>query len=566
MNPFKKNTKFYLGIIFTVIEGILSACVYMMIYNLLKMLLDNDVTMDKLMQLTWMIVGIFAVRIVLYGTGYTLGQIGGGDSTSHLRLVLGDKFTRIPIGNFVKGKTGTYINTMTSDVKNYEQLLTHKIGNLVKNSSLSAMLILFVGYMYLPAGIILFAVSLLFIPYSYLSVKVVEKYGVARNKIYADTVSTIVEYINGLQTLRAYNMCGSKNKKTKSILKDFSDVSYKYEATGIPVAISFNIIIWLTLPLVMMVASRPWLAGTLSNENFLMVCMMPMLLARMFASISVDFFSYKNMMISKGKIQEIIDEPEEKTGEIVFEPKSYDIEFKNVDFSYTKEEQVLKDVSFKVGDRSLTAIVGDSGSGKSTIINLLSKYYDIDSGDIKIGGISIKNIPPEEVLKKISMVDQDVFLFDGTIKENIRYARTDATDKEINDALKEANCDSFIDKLEKGVDQRVGENGTFLSGGERQRISIARAIIKNSPILLLDEATASLDIENELAVKKAIANLLKSKKTVIMIAHTLSVVKNADNIIVVSGGRIVESGTHEKLLQKNGKYASMWNAEKLIGA
>ena len=146
MNPFKKNTKFYLGIIFTVIEGILSACVYMMIYNLLKMLLDNDVTMDKLMQLTWMIVGIFAVRIVLYGTGYTLGQIGGGDSTSHLRLVLGDKFTRIPIGNFVKGKTGTYINTMTSDVKNYEQLLTHKIGNLVKNSSLSAMLILFVGY------------------------------------------------------------------------------------------------------------------------------------------------------------------------------------------------------------------------------------------------------------------------------------------------------------------------------------------------------------------------------------------------------------------------------------
>ena len=565
-NPFKKNIKFHIGIIFTVIEGMLSACVYMMIYNLLKMLLNDDVTMDGLMKLTGIIVMIFIVRVVLYGIGYTEGQIGGGDSTSRLRLILGDKFTRIPIGNFVRGKTGTYINTMTSDVKNYEQLLTHKIGNLVKNSSLSVMLILFVGYLYLPAGIILFAVSLLFIPYSYMSVKVVKKYGADRNRIYADTVSTIVEYINGLQTLRAYNMCGSKNKKTVSILKDFSDVSYKYEAVGIPVAISFNILIWLSLPVVMMVASRPWLAGTLSNENFLMVCMMPMLLARMFASISVDFFSYKNMMISKGKIQEIIDEPEEKMADRRFEPKSYDIEFSNVDFSYNEGEQVLENISFSAEDKKLTAIVGDSGSGKSTIINLLSRYYDIDSGDIKIGGESIRNMPPETVLDKISMVDQDVFLFDGTIKENIRYARMDATDEEIDRALKEANCDRFIDKLENGVDQRVGENGTFLSGGERQRLSIARAIIKDSPILLLDEATASLDIENELAVKQAIANLLKNRKTVIMIALTLSIVKNADKIIVVSGGKIVESGTHDELMDKNGKYASMWNAEKLIGA
>ena len=249
-----------------------------------------------------------------------------------------------------------------------------------------------------------------------------------------------------------------------------------------------------------------------------------------------------------------------------FEPKSYDIEFSNVDFSYNEGEQVLENVSFSAEDKKLTAIVGDSGSGKSTIINLLSRYYDIDSGDIKIGGESIRNMPPETVLDKISMVDQDVFLFDGTIKENIRYARMDATDEEIDRALKEANCDRFIDKLENGVDQRVGENGTFLSGGERQRLSIARAIIKDSPILLLDEATASLDIENELAVKQAIANLLKNRKTVIMIAHTLSIVKNADKIIVVSGGKIVESGTHDELMDKNGKYASMWNAEKLIGA
>ena len=235
-------------------------------------------------------------------------------------------------------------------------------------------------------------------------------------------------------------------------------MSYKYEAVGIPVAISFNILIWLALPLVMLIASKPWLEGSLSNENFLMVCMMPMLLARMFASISVDFFSYKNMLISKGKINEIINEPEENREDTDFEPETYDIDFNNVEFSYEEGEKVLDKISFNAKDRALTAIVGDSGSGKSTIINLLAKYYDIDKGDIKIGGKSTKNISPEKLLSKISMVDQDVFLFDGSIKDNIRYARMDASDEEIENALKEANCDSFISRLENGVDQRVGEN------------------------------------------------------------------------------------------------------------
>ena len=168
------------------------------------------------------------------------------------------------------------------------------------------------------------------------------------------------------------------------------------------------------------------------------------------------------------------------------------------------------------------------------------------------------------MLEQISLVDQDVFLFDDTIRENIRHARPVATDAEIEAACREANCDSFIRKMEKGYDTPTGENGNLLSGGERQRISIARAILKDSPILLLDEATASLDIENELAVKEAIANLLKAKKTVVMIAHTLSIVKNADQILVVSDGKISEGGTHKELLEEKGKYASMWNAEQQI--
>lgn len=565
-NPFQKNYRFILGIIFTVLEGFLSASVYMTLYLLILLLVDNNVTMENLMKLTGLIVVIFAVRLVAYAFGYTQGQIGGGAVSRQIRLFLGDKFKKIPLSRFTQGQVGQYVNVMTSDVSGYEQILTHKMGNLVKNISLSAVLLVFVCYMYLPAGVILLAVSLLFIPNMWLSFRIVKKYGTARNTICAEAVSSIVEYITGIQTLRAYNMCGAKNQTTTSVLKNYSDVSYKYEAMGIPVAFTFNILTWLSLPVVMLVASQPWFDGTLRSVDYLMVCMMPMLLAKMYMAISVDLFGYKNMMISKQKIENVVNEPEETGNEAAFETATHEICFENVRFSYVKGEPVLQGVDFCAEDQKLTAIVGDSGSGKSTILNLIAKYYEADSGVISIGGKKIQTVAAERVLEQISMVDQDVFLFDDTIRENIRHARPDASDAEIEAACCEANCDTFIRKMEKGYDTPIGENGNLLSGGERQRLSIARAILKNSPVLLLDEATASLDIENELAVKQAIVNLLKKKKTVVMIAHTLSIVRNADRILVVSGGRIAEAGTHEELLAKNGKYAAMWNAEQKISA
>ena len=565
-NPFQKNYRFILGIIFTVLEGFLSASVYMTLYLLILLLVDNNVTMENLMKLTGLIVVIFVVRLVAYAFGYTQGQIGGGAVSRQIRLFLGDKFKKIPLSRFTQGQVGQYVNVMTSDVSGYEQILTHKMGNLVKNISLSAVLLVFVCYMYLPAGVILLAVSLLFIPNMWLSFHIVKKYGTARNTICAEAVSSIVEYITGIQTLRAYNMCGVKNQTTTSVLKNYSDVSYKYEEMGIPVAFTFNILTWLSLPVVMLVASQPWIDGTLCSVDYLMVCMMPMLLAKMYMAISVDLFGYKNMMISKQKIQKIVDESEENGVDKELKLASYDICFDNAKFSYVQGEPVLKGINLYAENEKLTAIVGDSGSGKSTILNLISKYYDVNSGDILIGGNSIKDISAERILEQISMVDQDVFLFDDTIRENIRHARPNATDEEIEAACKEANCVSFIQKMEKGYDTPIGENGNLLSGGERQRLSIARAILKNSPILLLDEATASLDIENELAVKEAISNLLKNKKTVLMIAHTLSIVKNADKILVVSDGKIVESGTHQELLRKNGKYAAMWKAEQQLSS
>ena len=564
--PLHKNIHFNIGVIFTVIEGFLSGCSYMTIYLVIQILLGKKTTTTDILTITGILCVVYALRVLIYSIGYTQNQIGGATVSKNLRLFLGDKFKRIPLFRFTHGQVGQYVNTMTCDVNGYEQILTHKVSNLTKNIALAVMVIVFICYLYLPAGGILLLSTSMLIPEMWLSFRTVKKYGTRKNKVSSETVSSIVEYIEGIQTFRAYGVAGTKNKATTEAMQLFSQVSFEYEAHGIPINFAFNIINWLMVPFIMFIGISPWMAGEIQTIDFLLLCMLPMLLAKLIGAISVDLFSYKNLVISKNNILKVIHEPEENGSTEPFTVKNYEIVFDNVDFSYIPGEAVLKETSFIVPNQKLTAIVGDSGSGKSTILNLIAKYYEPTGGEIRIGGKPISHISAERVLEQISMVDQDVFLFDDTIRENIRHARPNATDEEIEAACREANCDSFIRKMEKGYDTPTGENGNLLSGGERQRISIARAILKNSPILLLDEATASLDIENELAVKQAIANLLKEKKTVVMIAHTLSIVKNADQILVVSGGKIAEAGTHDELLAKGGKYAAMWNAEQKLSA
>lgn len=564
--PFQKNRNFYLGVGCTILEGLLSGCNFMILYLVMQMMLQKKFLLQPLLAITGLLAGIFLLRLLIYGFGYTQGQIGGAAVSKQIRLCLGEKIKKIPLSRFTQGQTGQYINTITSDVTNYEKILTHKVGDLAKNISLSLMLTVFVSTIWLPGGIIFLATDFLLIPAIWFSFRAVKKYGNRKNQISAENVSSIVEYVTGIQTFRAYGIGGTKNEAVTKAMKDFSDISYIYEANTIPPGSVLGALAWCSCPVIMLAASNPLLSGSMDLVTYLMLCMMPLFLAKLETTIYVDLTSYKNLTISKRQIVKIFNESEECGATEPFVSQNYDIEFQDIDFSYVPGEPVLEHISLHIPDQKLTAIVGDSGSGKSTILNLIAKYYEANGGTISIGGKPINHVAAERVLEQISMVDQDVFLFDDTIRENIRHARPNATDEEIEAACREANCDGFIRKMEKGYDTPTGENGNLLSGGERQRISIARAILKNSPILLLDEATASLDIENELAVKQAIANLLKEKKTVVMIAHTLSIVKNADQILVVSGGKIAEAGTHDELLAKGGKYAAMWNAEQKLSA
>lgn len=565
-HPLRKNRHFYWGIALNVLEGLLSGSNFVLLFLVMQQVWSGTISMRGILPIIGALAGIFVLRLVIYGTGYVQAQIGGAEVSKNVRLFLGDKIKRIPLFRFAQGQTGDYINTVTSDVNNYEKILTHKVGDLAKNISLSAMLILFAGTIWLPAGIILLVADILLIPALWLSFRTVRKYGHQKAAICAENVSSIVEYVNGIQTFRAYGIAGTKNKTVTKAMKDFSDISFIYEAKVLPIGAVLGILIWSALPLIMWTASTPWQAGTLDTVSYLLICMLPLFHAKLGNGIFIDLTSYRNLMISKGQITRVMDETEEQGSMEPFHPSTCEITFEDVDFSYEPGVRVLDKIGFNIENQKLTAIVGDSGSGKSTLLNLISKYYEAESGLISIGGKAIGNVAAERVLEQISMVDQEIFLFNDTVRNNIRYARPDATDDEIEAACREANCEDFILKMEKGYNTPIGENGNLLSGGQRQRLSIARAILKDSPILLLDEATANLDIENELAVKQAIINLLKEKKTVVMIAHTLSIVRNADTILVVSNGKIAEQGTHDQLIAKGGKYAAMWQAEKQLTA
>ena len=368
------------------------------------------------------------------------------------------------------------------------------------------------------------------------------------------------EYLQGIRVMKAYNLLGDKFVRLKNAFAELRRACIRQEALLGPFILLSVTLIRAGLTLMILCGTYLLIGGDLSLLTFVMFLVVGSRVFDPLTSALTNFAEFRYFSIAGGRILALMNEPEMQGSKEA--PESGDITFYHVSFGYQKK-QVLHDVSVTLRKNTLTALVGPSGSGKSTMLKLCARFYDPQQGQVLFNGVDMKTLEPESLMSHISMVFQDVYLFQDTIRNNIRFGKTDATDEEIEAAARKACCHDFIMRLPKGYDTQVGEGGCTLSGGEKQRISIARAILKEAPVVLLDEATASLDPENEVEVQRAI-NTLIAGRTVIVIAHRLSTIIGADNIVVVKDGTIHAQGTHDKLLETCPLYRDMWQAH--IGA
>lgn len=550
-------------IIHSILQGQPSFIILMVSLELIAPLISPGTALNvsRLIQMiVWLAVSLlllYIIGIVVYrsehSAAYTVGTEG--------RLSLGDYLRKLSMG-FYKGRDpGDITALMLKDYSNVEtmvsQLLMGAIGSLTLPLVFLAFLLPFDWRMTLitaaPVPLALLAAILARI----LVFRLGKGHIAAQNAV----SSRMLEYMDGMQNIKAYNLHGRKFERLYNAFADLKRKSIILEAIPGPVVIVGIWILNAGIAAIMLCGIYFVVDGSLTIPYFLFYLIIGSRMYDPLSKLLTNFAELSYYAVSAGRIRDIfqtkpLDEPDTPAV-----PDKYSVTFDRVRFRY-HEQDVLQTVSFDLPENSMTALVGPSGSGKSTITRLIARFWDVNDGEIRIGGIPVTRMNNEYLLSKISMVFQDVYLFNQTVLDNIRVGKADATMEEVIAAAKQARCHEFIEKLPNGYDTMIGEGGSTLSGGEKQRISIARAILKDAPIVLLDEATASLDPENELHIQEAIDELIKGR-TLIVIAHRLSTVTRADQILVLSEGKIAERGTHTELLENTeGVYQAMWNEQK----
>lgn len=482
---------------------------------------------------------------------------GAYESSAEGRTHLAEHMRKLPLGFLMRKDPGELGHMMMNDFTHLENAATNLLPQLVSGTIIP--ILAFIGLLFMDwrmavAMLAGFPISMLLL----WGVSGLEhKLGKSHSKAKIVQANCLQEYLLGMKVIKAYNLRGENFKRLEQAFYRYMKESIKLEGVLGPF---FLVAIALTqtgLSLMTIVGVYLILGGEITVPLFAAFLLVG---TRIFDPLSVAIMrlpAFKYDAMAGERIVSLLNQPV-MTGEKE-PPENHNIRLENVTFSYDKNI-VLHNVSVEMKEGTLTAIVGPSGSGKSTLLRLIARFYDPQEGKVLFGGRDEREMDPEKLMKKISMVFQDVYLFQDTIRNNIRYGREDATQEEIEAAAKNACCHDFIMKLPQGYDTMVGEGGSTLSGGERQRISIARAMLKNAPVILLDEATSSLDPENEVEMQKAIGDLIKGR-TVIMIAHRLKTVVKADNIIVLDKGKIVELGRHEELIKSGGLYVKLWNLQ-----
>jgi len=479
-----------------------------------------------------------------------------------MRLQLGDHLRKLPMGYFTEGNMGKISSVLATDMVFIEENCMGVLSELVTFLISQGIMTVMMFVMDIRLGLLSLLIVLIFVIVGNLMLKTSDKHSIIKQEASESLTEEVLDFAEGIGIIKSYNMLGEKSKRLTDEFDKSCKESIDFELAYTPWSRALYVTFGIGTALVLALCAYLFNTGVISD---IYMVGMALFLFDMFVAIKSYYSQMARLTVTNASLdrieavfdaEELKDEGKKDLGSIADTGSdAVEIAYDNVSFAYT-DKDVLKDVSFEVKGGSMTALVGPSGGGKSTIASLLARFWDVKSGRILVRGEDIRNVSLGSLMDNISMVFQRVYLFQDTVYNNIAIGRPDATREEVEEAAKKARCYDFIMQLPEGFDTVIGEGGASLSGGEKQRISIARCILKDAPIVILDEATASVDADNERAIQEAISELCKNK-TLLVIAHRLKTIKDADQILVISGGEIVERGDHASLMAKNGTYAHM---------
>ena len=549
---------FYKGIVFTALENGAAAGALAFFCLFFIALYEGSLQAPLLW---WGMAGVylcFALRGAFSIVTHNKMMTAAYEITAGVRLKLRDHLRRLPMGFFAGRDLGSLSNHVLQDAGLLDFLFSHIVIRFV--SSLVLPVFLAVLFIYLqPALAAVAMVPLLFaVPVLLYSRRIVRKQGHERLSFIDKTDAAVLEYIQGIRVMKSYGILGSQNKKLFEFINELSRKSLNFEAAVMTPGMAFTAAVEFGFAALLLVSAVFYNSGQLQG----MTVVLFLVVAYYFYAQMFDIMQYSLLsqyMINAGqRIETILDSPPILCPANPQTPDSYDIRFSDVSFAYSTHD-VLSHIDLSIREKTMTALVGPSGSGKTTLANLMALFWNDYRGEIHIGGVELRAMDPEKLLEKFAFVFQDVYLFSDTIINNIWVGNTEATREQVLEAAKKAHCHDFISRLPDGYDTMVGEGGCTLSGGEKQRISIARAMLKDAPIIVLDEATTALDPANEALIQNAVDTLVQSK-TLVVIAHRLNTVIGADQIVVLDKGKVVECGTHAELLEHKGRYRAMWDS------
>lgn len=552
--------KFQISIVLGVIQAVCEAMKIPAIMIVLMDITDNTLSSKTVfLSLAIMFVSI-TVDFFVRKKSTMLQTEAGYNAAANKRIEIAQHLRYLPMGYFNKNSLGSITSVATNTMENLGDVATRVVMMSTQGILNTALIIVMLLCFDFRIGLIAAAGVILFFVVNSLLQKAGDKLSAEKVESDQKLVSEIMEYVQGIAEVKSYNLFGKQTKKLNKAIDNNVKVNTEMEFAFIPYMTIQNIITKLTGAVMMFVSVLLYLNGSMS----LMICIGMTICAFMLYSSLEQAGSYSALLrtidICIDKAQKILDlDTMDIDGKDII-PQNYDIDVNNIEFSYDKRK-IIDGISLHIPQKTTTAVVGPSGGGKSTLCNLISRFWDVDGGNIRLGGIDVREYSMDSLMKNFSFVFQNVYLFADTIANNIAFGRENATREEIVTAAKKACCHDFIMSLPDGYDTVIGEGGASISGGEKQRISIARAIMKNAPIIILDEATANVDPENEKELVEAIDALTK-EKTIIMIAHRLKTVRNADQIVVVDSGKIAQLGTHTQLMQEGGIYKNFVNARQ----